>query len=89
MTREERLERRLSRLYDKIAAYGDGGSYDGTRRYGGSNPYRYCGACSRSDVEVSYAGHYKGCAIAGFEKEIEHYRKLLREENDRTNSIQS
>lgn len=49
------------------------------RPYGGSNPYFYCGACGRSMVEASYAGHYKGCQRVGIENEIVYYRGLLDE----------
>ena len=31
--------------------------------YGGGNPYYYCPECKRSMIEVSYAGHHKGCEI--------------------------
>ena len=45
--------------------------------YGGNNPYHYCAGCGRSMIEISYAGHYKGCKVLGIENEIKYYESLL------------
>ena len=50
--------------------------------YGGKNPYYYCKSCGRSMIEVSYAGHYKGCKVPGIEKEIKFYERLKKEEDE-------
>ena len=68
--RAERLRRRIEKLEWRLASLEP-------RRYGRGNPYSYCGACGRSMVEASYAGHYKGCQYVGVKNEIAYYRRLL------------
>lgn len=68
--RADRLRRRIENLARKLYEFG-------SRPYGGGNPYSYCGACGRSMVEASNAGHYKGCQRVGIENEIAYYRGLL------------
>lgn len=69
--RKERLENRISKLYFKLYEYEP-------KKYGGGNPYSYCGACGKSMAQVSYEGHCKGCKLAGIENEIKFYKRLLR-----------
>jgi hypothetical protein len=71
--RADRIRRRISNLERKLIDFEP-------MPYGGKNPYSYCGACGRSMVETSYAGHYKGCQRVGIENEVKYYSKLLEEE---------
>lgn len=48
--------------------------------YGGSNPYSYCSECERSMIEVSYKGHFKGCAKAEIELAIKKFESLYQQE---------
>lgn len=70
--RAERLRRRIEKLEWKLVEFEP-------RRYGRGNPYSFCGACERSMVEASYAGHYKGCRYVGLLNEIKYYKGLLDE----------
>lgn len=47
--------------------------------YGRGNPYWYCSGCNKSQIDISIDGkHHKGCTVAGTEKEIEYYERLLK-----------
>ncbi len=65
-----RIQMRIFALQDKV---------DKWKKIGGGNPYQKCYYCGRSQPEVSYAGHYKGCPEPGFQKEILYYQKLLQD----------
>ena len=48
--------------------------------YGGSNPYYYCSKCQRSMIEVSYAGHYKGCEYLEMENKLKSLQGQMKQE---------
>jgi hypothetical protein len=68
----ERIESRVSKMEMKLeGAWG---------RFGHGNPYLRCNGCYKAAPEISISGHGKGCWVAGFEKQIEHYKNLLTKE---------
>lgn len=72
LSRNIRIKNRINKLHSKKQALEP-------IPYGKPNPYYKCASCERSMVEVSYAGHYKGCKYVGLEKEIEYWTKELSE----------
>jgi hypothetical protein len=68
--RRDRVLNRVDNLRIKLVQYEP-------KPYGKGNPYYYCSGCNRSMVEVSYAGHYKGCPVVGIENEIKYYLSIL------------
>lgn len=50
-------------------------------KFGDGNPYLKCRHCGVSNVQETIDGHHTGCPIKGIYKEIEHYKKLLEQEN--------
>lgn len=44
-----------------------------------SNPYWGCSDCHRADPALSVDGHGPGCQYSGIDKEIAHYKELLKQ----------
>jgi hypothetical protein len=59
MHRKRTLAEYIARLESKWEARGEH-DYP-TKRIGRGNPYYKCSHCGRSDPEISYTGHHKGC----------------------------
>lgn len=70
----ERLRHRIANLYGKIEQ-----ARGPSPRTG--NPYYCCKICGIHDPEISIRGgaHFNGCPIPGFEKQIEYYKRLLKD----------
>lgn len=69
----ERLKNKIWKLESR---------YENSRAQKSPNPYYYCVGCGIHDPQLSVRMglHFKNCQYQGLEKEIEYYKKLLKEE---------
>lgn len=63
-----RLRMRIAALETKL---------DGCWTRTDSRFYQFCRHCDRDNISVNMNGHGRGCAVAGVEAEILHYKSLL------------